>query len=186
MRRTAFVAPILLLLASAPSQSGVYDDYKTLTPAEKRLALRYFWQVPRVQQAAQYARGESTQRYPQLSGQDDARDAYRHALWNGSMVRRLRSERAAERWGTAHEEFAGNPVVRKAMDLFNNARGRELAWSQRTTRRVLFWNRVRLPGDDVIAQSVRADLAAGGLREIQPQGGVRDPAAGTLVPTQTP
>lgn len=184
MRRTALIAPLLLLLAALPSESGVYDSYKSLNKAEKRLALRYFWQVNRVRGAAEYARSESSSRYPQLAGQDDVRDAYRHALWNGSMVRRLRSERAAERWGNAHEELPGNPAVRKAMDLFNNARGRELAWAQRTTSRVLFWKRTRLPSDDVLAQGVRADLAAGGLREIQEQGGVRDPDAGALVPTR--
>jgi hypothetical protein len=186
MVRTAVLALTLLLLWPTASQSGVYDAYKDLTPAEKRLALRYFWQLPKVYRAAQHARDESASRYPQQSGQDDARDAYRHSLWNGSMVRRLRSERAAARWGTAHEEWQGNPAARKAMDLFNNARGRELTWARRTRSRVLFWTRTRLPDDGAIASMLRAELAAGGLVEIEAQGGVRDPHQGTLVPTRTP
>ena len=102
------------------------------------------------------------------------------------MVRRLRSEASAERWGTAHEDFSGNPAARQAMDLSNNRRGRELTWAQRTTSRVLFWARTRLPQDTRIAADLRSELAAGGLVEIEPQGGVRDPHAGTLVPTRAP
>lgn len=181
----SLVLAALLVLVPVASQGGPYDDYKTLTSAEKRLALRYFWQVNDVRHAAGYARVQSEQTYPQLSGQDDPRDALRHSLWNASMVRRLRSREAAARWGTAHEQVPGNPAARKAMDLFNNERGRELTWARRSSSGP-WWARTQLP-DDAALRGVMLDaLRAGDLRVIEEVGGQRDPRNGRLVPSTAP
>src|SRR5690606_40654286 len=101
MRRTVLGSVVLVvgLVAGAPgSTAGPYDDYKALTRAERQLVLRYFWQVPGVRAAASFARDEAGRRYPTQAGQDDPRDAFRHATWNASLVRRLESREAARRW----------------------------------------------------------------------------------------
>lgn len=186
MRLSMLLAALLVLVPVTSSQGGPYDDYKALTRAEKRLLLRYFWQIGDVRGAAEYARTESEQTYPQLVGQDDPRDAFRHALWNASMVRRLGSREAAERWATAHEDVPGNPAARQAMDFFNNDRGRELAWAQRTTKRVLWWQRSTFPGDPVLRGHVFDALKNGDLRMIEEVAGQRDPQNGRLVPSIAP
>lgn len=188
MRYHILCLPILALLLAVPSpaQSGsISNQYNSLTDAERRLALRYFWQLPSVYGATRYANAESSSRYPQLVGQDDQRDAYRHSLWNGSMTRRLRSQRSAERWGTAHEQIPNNPAARMAMDLSNNQTGRATVWSMRT-RNGPWWRRTRFPSDDQIATRLRAEIAGGGLVMIEEVGGQRDPQGGALVPTTTP
>ncbi|MCW8141754.1 MAG: hypothetical protein KIT58_22845 [Planctomycetota bacterium] len=184
MRQVLLVA--LFVLVPVASQGGPYDDYKTLTRDEKRLVLRYFWQVPGVRGAAELARVESERAFPQLSGQDDPRDAYRHALWNASMVRRLGSREAAERWGTAHESDPANPAARKAMDLFNNERGREAAWTRRQVSGPLWARRTSFPDDGALGGVVMDDLRRGDLRVIEEVGGRRDPQRGRLVPSYIP
>lgn len=184
--RRVLLAAALVLVPVTSSQGGPYDDYKALTGAEKRLLLRYFWQINDVRKAAEYARRESEQAYPQLAGQDDPRDAFRHTLWNASMVRRLGSRESAERWATAHEDVPNNPPVREAMDLFNNAQGREVAWSRRTTKRVLWWQRSRFPDDPALRGAVLDALRNGDLRVIEEVGGQRDPHNGRLVPSTAP
>lgn len=184
--RRVLVAAALVLVPVTSTQGGPYDEYESLTPAEKRLLLRYFWQVDDVRGAASYAQRESERAFPQLAGQDDPRDAFRHALWNASMVRRLGSREAAERWATAHEDVPNNPPVRLAMDLFNNEQGREVAWSRRTTKKVLWWTRARFPDDPTLRGAVLDALRSGDLRVIEEVGGQRDPHRGRLVPSTAP
>lgn len=188
--RRALLALALLLplgLASAPAQANPYDDYKALNDAEKRLALRYFWQLLDVKDAAEQARAASTAAFPQWVGQDDPRDAFRHALWNGLMTSKLGSVDAAERWGTAHEQLPGNPPVRQAMDLSNNDSGRSRVWAARTTRSTWWGGRKNVLPDDAAVQTIIRDaLRTGGLVEIEEVAGVRDPNAGRLVPTFVP
>lgn len=183
VRRLLLVLVLVLLPVSA--QSNPYDDYKTLTRAERRLALRYFWQLGDVKGAAEYARAESERTFPTLSGQDDPRDALRHSLWNGSMVRRLRSRDAAERWATAHEDLPNNPAQRRAMDLFNNAAARDAAWALRRTSGGWF-SRPTFPDDAGIRARMFDALRAGELRVIEEVGGQRDPNNGRLVPSYVP
>jgi hypothetical protein len=175
-----------VLVPVATSHSNPYDDYKALTAAEQRLVLRYFWQVNDVRKAAEYARTQSEGQFPALTGQDDPRDAFRHSLWNASMTRRLASKDAAARWANAHEELPNNPAQRKAMDLFNNERGRELAWAQRTTTGSWIFRRTVLPGDDALKARMLDALRAGELRVIEEVAGQRDPQSGRLVPSYVP
>lgn len=185
MRKLLLITAFVLVPAAA-SNSNPYDDYKALNAAERRLVLRYFWQVNDVRKAAEYARTESERQFPALTGQDDPRDALRHSLWNASMTRRLASKDAAARWGTAHEELPNNPAQRKAMDLFNNERGRELTWAQRTTSGSWLFRRTVLPGDDALRARMLDALRAGELRVIEEVAGVRDPQGGRLVPSYVP
>lgn len=180
-------AGLLLTLSLLPShaQSGAAGAYSSMTSAERRLVLRYFWQVPQVYRAGGYARDEAGARYPQLIGQDDQRDAFRHGLWNASMTRRLRSKRAAERWGDAHEAVPNNPAARRAMDLANNRFGREVAWAMRTGGGA-WWRRATFPSDPQLASRLRAAVDRGELVMLELVGGQRDPHVGPQVPTRTP
>jgi hypothetical protein len=193
MRRASIVLAslilgILLLSPSLDPQAqtlaGPYDAYKDLTRAEKWLVFRYPWQVLRVYRAATFARTESTTRFPGQSGQDDARDAHRHATWNGVMTSRLKSLRSAERWGNAHEEIQQNPAVRKQMDLTNNRRGRDRAWARRTTSGPWWWRSTSFPSDGEIANDVERGVRGGDFVMVEAVNGQRDPHAGSLVPTR--
>lgn len=187
--RAAFIPTLtlaLVLLPSASTRGDLYQEYRSMTAAERRLVLRYFWQVLDVRDAAEEARVRSERALPAMSGQDDPRDALRHALWNGFMTRRLRSREAAERWGTAHESDPANPAARRAMDLFNNEQGRERTWAAGTTRRTWLGTRTTLPDDAAIEGLLGDALRTGGLVELEAVNGVRDPAAGRLIPTSVP
>jgi len=188
MRRVLLAALLLgaLLYLPGSSRGGPYDDYKSLNKAERRLALRYFWQLGKVRSAADLARRESTARYPNLSGQDDQRDAHRHSTWNGAMTAKLKSERAAKRWGDAHEEIPNNPAQRKAMDLSNNAKGRAIVWSQRQRTGPWWWRKTRFPSERQIADRMQQAVDAGELVMIEAVNGQRDPQSGRHVPTQRP
>ena len=182
----ALLALIAALALTVPQlgAANAYDDYKKLTPDERRLALRYFWQLPGVKRASDFAVAEAARRFGQYSGQDDPRDAFRHGTWNGGMVRRLKSARAAERWGNAHEEWAGNPASRKLMDLTNNQTGRDMVWSARTRTGPWWWRKTVFPGDAQIADAVEQAVLGGRLVMVEEVGGARDPHAGALVPTR--
>ncbi|WP_430397674.1 DUF6973 domain-containing protein [Ferrovibrio sp.] len=57
---------------------------------------------------------------------NNADDAVRHALWSFEMTKYLGAD-TAKKYGDAHERIPNNPTGEKAMDLFNNAVGRQLA-----------------------------------------------------------
>lgn len=177
---------LLLLALGGDSQAGPYDDYKSLLPAERRLALRYFWQLPRIKRAADFAKSESARRYPALGGQDDQRDAHRHSTWNGAMTASLKSRRAAKRWGDAHETVPNNPAQRQAMDLSNNERGRQITWAQRRVSGPWWWRKTRMPSQGAIADRMQQAVNAGELVMIEEVGGRRDPQNGRHVPTRRP
>jgi len=179
---------LLITLVCAPGEvgAGAYSAYKSLTRAEKWLAFRYFWQLPGVYGASNFARGIATSTYPSLAGQHDQRDAFRHSCWNGSMVRRLKSVKAAERWGNAHEAKPNNPPQAKAMDLNNNRHGRGLIWSKRKRSGPWWRRRNSFPSDGAIAGIMKSEIESGGLRMVEDVGGRRDAQAGRLVPTTKP
>jgi hypothetical protein len=60
------------------------------------------------------------------SAHNDSADAFRHALWNYSMTQRLGSLRAKQ-VADAYEIRNPGPENETVMDLWNNAKGRELA-----------------------------------------------------------
>lgn len=53
-------------------------------------------------------------------------DAFRHMYWNALMTQRYGAE-WTENYGAAHEGLGANPPTREAMDLHNNAIGRQIA-----------------------------------------------------------
>lgn len=69
---------------------------------------------------------EASERYPSEDLNDDHNDAFRHTYWNALMAQQFGQNWAAE-YATGHEGLAGNQGPREAMDLYNNAVGREIA-----------------------------------------------------------
>ena len=59
-------------------------------------------------------------------GHNDISDAFRHCYLSCCMTRRI-GARNAQTWGDGHENWSGNPVCEKAMDLYNNFAGRTVA-----------------------------------------------------------
>ncbi|RKQ88542.1 DUF6973 domain-containing protein [Brockia lithotrophica] len=104
---------------------GYYDIYKGLTDAEKQLFWENPWKAYKAYLAARDAIGETTRRFG-YSGHNDCTDAFRHAYWNALMVKRIDLDWAI-RWATAHEQNPNQPEIEKQMDLYNNAKGREIA-----------------------------------------------------------
>lgn len=58
--------------------------------------------------------------------EDGHQDAFRHAFWSARLSQEF-GGRWAEQFTTAHEALPGNPSVREAMDLYNNAVGHRIA-----------------------------------------------------------
>lgn len=58
-------------------------------------------------------------RFPNLSGVGDLRDAYRHFYWSFAMARMLGADRARD-IGNANEVSGGNPANETEMDTWNN------------------------------------------------------------------
>lgn len=63
--------------------------------------------------------------YTGARGHNDNADAFRHALWNAFMVKRI-GYAEAKKWADAHEDYPNNPELEKRMDLHNNNLGRSL------------------------------------------------------------
>ena len=65
--------------------------------------------------------------YPESMLHNGAGDAFRHCYWSALMTRNI-SVFAAALVGDWHEHYAyGQPASEKSMDLYNNARGRDVA-----------------------------------------------------------
>ena len=57
---------------------------------------------------------------------DGHNDAFRHAYWNALLTKDFGAG-WTQQFATAHEGLPGNGAVREAMDLYNNAIGRQIA-----------------------------------------------------------
>jgi hypothetical protein len=80
---------------------------------------------------ARLARDAAAARFPNMSGANDARDAYRHFYWSFGMTRILGPDRALA-FGNAHEaQYPDNPRMEERMDTWNNAVGRAMALDSR-------------------------------------------------------
>jgi hypothetical protein len=126
----------------APDEGEVLIDIEVVRPDDAEFAqfeqgyraqmsveeLQIFDAMNRGQQIeyllnAQEAINKANELYPTLSQLNDKADAFRHAYFSLLNVIDLGGI-LAERLGTAHENRPDNPVLQNAMDLFNNASGR--------------------------------------------------------------
>ena len=74
-----------------------------------------------IKRAVENASIETMRRFI-VTSHNDAGDAFRHCYWSAILCRDL-GYVVALRYTSAHEAFAGNPALEKAMDLHNNAVG---------------------------------------------------------------
>lgn len=82
------------------------------------------------------ANNVSADRYPNLAGTDDLRDAMRHCVWQALTTKRANADFAAQ-LGDAHEadgnaDGTGNPAANE-MDQNNNAVGRQVGLENEDT-----------------------------------------------------
>ena len=76
----------------------------------------------------------SQKHFPDIHGQHNRANAFRHALWNVVIARKCsrfsENQRSVLRWTKQitdwHEEFSPNEKLAEAMDLHNNQIGRNL------------------------------------------------------------
>lgn len=84
----------------------------------------------KVQGHANAALAEAARLFPK-SLHNGRGDAFRHCYWSARMTSDLGASEALG-FGDRNEDFDGNPVLEKNMDLRNNTIGRDLAWQGRS------------------------------------------------------
>lgn len=112
---------------SAMDYDSLPEGIVSLNPEEKKLLGEDKLVAMRVFLEAREAVSATARLYTGSLHNGNA-DAFRHFYWNFRMARNAGIGPVwAERWGTAHEATEGNPSLEKAMDLFNNGKGRDFA-----------------------------------------------------------
>jgi len=111
------------------SSSEVEEGYEifgfTLTADEVNLMLDYPYAVPGWLIASKTAVSKTQTLYSDASDGSIA-NSFQHAYWNVLMVK-LIGYGLAEAYANAHENYEGNPLIHKTMDLYNNQKGRDFA-----------------------------------------------------------
>lgn len=107
--------------------------YGNLNAAERKLALRHPVQAVKVYNASKTATAKTKEVYGYNGWQDNS-DAFRHCLWNALMKQSIGTSAAAE-WATAHEYDSSG--IDKQMDLHNNAVGRGINVSGKSTESIV-------------------------------------------------
>ena len=113
-------------------EKSISDIWNALTPAEKKLVIRYPFAALDVNKAKNIAIGQTEDKFGE-NGLGNRSDAFRHGLWNAEMTI-LIGEEKAEMFATAHEDkdVSGvesdgyTKVEHKNMDLHNNSIGRDI------------------------------------------------------------
>lgn len=100
------------------------DTYGNLNEAEKAFVRRHPIAAVEFREAAEKALTEAQRMFPDSLHNGEG-DAFRHAYWNALMTR-AEGAGLAEQFATAHEAGPDNPPDERAMDLYNNAVGREI------------------------------------------------------------
>jgi len=118
------------------TSAQVFDSYvnsalakynRKLTTAEKTLYESDRLSGLRCMYGGMQAYNSAEDNYEQAALEDGNGDAFRHALWNWNMANDV-GQNFAQKWGDAHEELPGNTgTLKKKMDSYNNAVGRQLA-----------------------------------------------------------
>lgn len=99
------------------------------TLAEIQLSILHPLAAVEAYAASQFAVSATVALFSGVPGQqslnNNAADAFRHALWNAKMTATIGAE-LAKKFADAHEEAPNNPAAEKAMDLHDNAKGRTI------------------------------------------------------------
>lgn len=117
---------------SEEQKRGIIDIWNVLTDSEKRLCIRYPFDVLKVNEAKNIATSQTEVKFG-FNGLGDRSDAFRHGIWNAEMTVLIGKEKA-ELFATAHEdkdvtgmESDGYPkTAHRDMDLHNNEVGRNI------------------------------------------------------------
>ncbi|MFD4466720.1 DUF6973 domain-containing protein [Rhodococcus sp. NPDC058505] len=119
--------PVTSYFRAIGSPTGLADSkntYDTEMSDAERAACRdmLYWNCFRMRNSYPQATSQSEDDFPGMVTLDTKLDAHRHCMWLAYMVE-SGSETPARNMAEAHEEGAENPVLAKAMDLYNNETG---------------------------------------------------------------
>ena len=116
-------------LRHATRQAALFDLRARLTLEEWKLVIRRPIDSARAAPTIEISAQAAVDNMPceaDISFVDGKADAFRHAYWNALMARRT-TPAFAELFATAHETGSANAPAASAMDLHNNALGRQVA-----------------------------------------------------------
>ena len=108
------------------------DENGEYTVSEAKLAIAHPINARKAKEIADYAYSYTQDHFTEGLHNGEA-DAFRHTFWNALMTKEFGAD-FAKKVGDAHEDYAGNPFSEKQMDLYNNARGREIGREFLSTR----------------------------------------------------
>lgn len=114
--------------------------YGKLNAVERKLALAHPVQAVKVYNASKVATAKTIEVYGYNGWQDNS-DAFRHCLWNALMKQSIGRTMAAQ-WATAHEYTSSG--IDKRMDLHNNAVGRDINVSGKSTSSIVYAVKLRV------------------------------------------
>ena len=98
------------------------DNWHRLTHAEKKYLAQHPIHAAVIEKNALTALAEAKHRFGAGSLHNGDGDAFRHCYWSALMSRDLGYDNA-KTFVSAHENFTGNPVREKEMDMHNNHEG---------------------------------------------------------------
>jgi hypothetical protein len=102
---------------------GMMDEWNMLTAAEQRFIASHPTLANKIKEDSFKARDEARVRFPdEASRNNGPGDAFRHCYWAALLTRDIGVNNALA-FTEAHENFPGNPLDEKAMDLYNNTQG---------------------------------------------------------------
>ncbi|MBI5441233.1 MAG: hypothetical protein HY900_08490 [Deltaproteobacteria bacterium] len=99
--------------------------YQRLNQAEKDFLFWHPLAAIDFNSNATTALQEAKKRFSAASQHNGSGDAFRHCFWS-AMNARDQGVDLAKKFGDAHEDWIGNPVAEKTMDLYNNSVGFEI------------------------------------------------------------
>jgi nucleoid-associated protein YgaU len=105
-----------------------YNKYKHLNESERTFIKKHSVSAENFSSNADTALEEAQKRFSPATLHNGSGDAFRHCFWS-AMNARDQGKDLAKMFGDAHEDFDGNPVDEKAMDLHNNEIGYEIGSS---------------------------------------------------------
>jgi hypothetical protein len=126
-------------LALAPNQSNkLYTNLNGTFKKSTGISIReadFIQQHPvdaaQIYLAAQTALNSTWDKFESKTNfEDDKSDAFRHFVWASLITREIGADRALE-YLTAHEDFPGNNLRAKEMDMYNNNKGIQYGQSYR-------------------------------------------------------
>jgi len=102
----------------------IYQQFQDLNGAEKAYLRNHPHHVLALKESRSAAFAETQRRFGK-NARNDKSDAFRHCFWSALLARELGYVNALA-FTSAHENFPGNNIKEKQMDLHNNRAGLDI------------------------------------------------------------